>query len=188
MVDMSLPRCFGNKPGQEAYAIYHDTIWGKPVHDDRQLFEDLILEGAQAGLSYWTIFQKKDGYRAVFHDFDVAVCAAMTDEALEAQLSNPGIVRHRLKIFSVRKNALAFQSIQDEFGSFSAYLWAYVDGKTIVRRPQNHGELHTEDAASKSLSKDLKKRGMSFVGPTIMYAYMQAVGLIDEHLAACHCT
>ena len=185
-VDMSLPRCFGNKPGQEAYALYHDTEWGVPVYEDRQLFEDLILEGAQAGLSYWTILQKREGYRAAFHNFDVAKCAAMSDEELEAQVSNPAIVRHRLKVFSVRKNALAFLKIQEEFGSFSAYLWAYVDGTPVKRRPKTMADLTVSDATSDALSKDLKKRGMSFVGSTICYAYMQAVGLINEHMADCH--
>ena len=185
-VDMSLSRCFGNAPGQEAYALYHDTQWGVPVHDDRQLFEDLILEGAQAGLSYWTILQKREGYRAAFHNFDVAACAAMTDEALESLVHNPAIVRHRLKIFSVRKNARVFQDIQNEFGSFATYLWARVDGTPLKRRPRNMAELTTSDALSDALSKDLKKRGMSFVGSTICYAYMQAVGLIDEHMADCH--
>lgn len=185
-VDLSLPRCFGNKAGQDAYALYHDTEWGVPVHDDRQLFEDLILEGAQAGLSYWTILQKREGYRAAFHNFDVEKCASLTDEYLESQLQNKGIVRHRLKIFSVRKNALAFLKIQEEFGSFDAYLWAYVDGTPLKRRPKDMSELTVSDAISDALSKDLKKRGMSFVGSTIAYAYMQAVGLIDEHMAHCH--
>ena len=187
MVDMTLPRCFGDKPGQEAYALYHDTVWGKPVHDDRQLFEDLILEGAQAGLSYWTVLQKKAGYQEAFHNFDVDACMAMSDAYLEAQLENPGIVRNRLKVFSVRKNAHAFRQIQEEYGSFDAYLWAYVDGTPIKRRPKNMDELTVSDPLSIALSKDLKKRGMTFVGPTIMYAYMQAVGLIDEHMAHCHC-
>ena len=183
---MSLPRCFGNEQGQEAYALYHDTEWGVPVHEDRQLFEDLILEGAQAGLSYWTILQKREGYRTAFHNFDVAKCAAMSDAYLEAQVQNPSIVRHRLKVFSVRKNARVFQDIQQEFGSFDAYLWAYVDGTPIRRRPKTLQDLLTSDATSDALSKDLRKRGMSFVGPTIAYAYMQAVGLIDEHMSTCH--
>ena len=146
----------------------------------------MILEGAQAGLSYWTILQKREGYRAAFHNFDVKKCATMADEALEAQISNPAIVRHRLKIFSVRKNAQTFLKIQEEFGSFAAYLWAYVNGNPIKRRPKSMADLTISDAISDALSKDLKKRGMSFVGSTICYAYMQAVGLIDEHMADCH--
>ena len=139
------------------------------------MFEDLCLEGAQAGLSYWTIFQKRRGYRAAFHGFDVDACAGMSDEELELQVSNPAIVRHRLKVFSVRKNARVFQSIQQEFGSFSAYLWAYVDDKPIKRRPKDMDEMLSNDEISDALSKDLKKWGMSFVGSTICYAYMQAV-------------
>ena len=185
-IDMTLPRCFGNGPGQEAYAHYHDTQWGIPVHEDRQLFEDLILEGAQAGLSYWTILQKRAGYRHAFHNFDIEKCARMTDAALAAQISNPNIIRHRLKIFSVRKNAQAVLSIQKEFGSFDAYIWAYVDGKPIKRRPQTPADFIVSDPISQALSKDLKKRGMSFVGPTICYAYMQAVGLVNEHRVGCH--
>ncbi len=185
-IDTTLPRCFGNDPGQEAYALYHDTQWGVPVHDDRQLFEDLILEGAQAGLSYWTILQKRAGYRAAFHGFDVERCARMTDAELEAQVVNAAIVRHRLKIFSVRTNAQAFVKIQHEFGSFDTYLWAYVDGQPIKRRPKTLAETRTSDAISDALAKDLKKRGMRFIGTTIAYAYMQAVGLVNEHQADCH--
>ena len=186
LIDPTLPRCFGNGKGQELYAHYHDTQWGVPVHLDQQLFEDLSLEGAQAGLSYWTILQKRTGYRAAFYQFDIERCACMTDGELEEQMHNPNIVRNKLKIFSVRKNAQAVLKIQKEFGSFDSYLWGFVDEKPIQRRPKKRSEMTKSDSISNLISKDLKRRGMSFVGPTIIYAYMQAVGLVNEHYADCH--
>jgi DNA-3-methyladenine glycosylase I len=151
------------------YQKYHDEEWGVPVYDDTKLFEMLILEGAQAGLSWETILKKRTGYKKAFHNFDVQKCAQMSDPELEKLMQNPKIIRNRLKIFSVRKNARVFLDIQKEFGSFSDYIWKFVD---------NNG-------ASDKISKDLKKRGMSFVGPTIIYAYMQAVGLVNDHEPEC---
>ncbi|HEY8966711.1 MAG TPA: DNA-3-methyladenine glycosylase I [Candidatus Methylacidiphilales bacterium] len=164
------------------YVAYHDEEWGVPVHDDRLLFEMLILEGAQAGLSWETILRRREGYRKAFKGLDPKKAAKMTDAELERLMDDPGIIRHRLKIFSVRKNALAFLAIQKEFGSFDAYVWRFVGGKPLVNRSGTNPITTPE---SDALSKDLKKRGMSFVGSTILYAYMQAVGLTDDHAARC---
>lgn len=178
-------RCFGDKPGQTLYADYHDNEWGNPSHDDQHLFEMLILEGAQAGLNWETILKKREGYRKAFHGFDVHKVANMTDIELEGLRQDESIIRNRLKIFSARKNARVFIEIQKEFGSFDSYLWAYVKGKQIKNHVKKFEDVPVETDISKALSKDLKKRGMSFVGPTIIYAYMQAVGLVDDHLTDC---
>ncbi len=178
-------RCFGNKPGQEFYADYHDHEWGIPTHDDQELFEMLILEGAQAGLSWETVLKKRDGYRKAFHQFDIEKVANMSDEALEVQRENPEIIRNKLKIYSTRKNARIFLDIQKEFGSFDHYLWAYVDHNPIINKWQNHKEVPVTTEISDAISKDLKKRGMSFVGSTIIYAYMQAVGMVNDHVKGC---
>lgn len=167
------------------YVGYHDTEWGVPVHDDRQLFELLILEGAQAGLSWYTILRRRDGYRAAFRDFDPAKVARMTDAQLERVLAKGNVIRNRLKVFSARTNARAFLAIQKEFGSFDAYVWRFVGGAPIRHRPKATNQIAASSAESDALSKDLKKRGMSFVGSTIMYAYMQATGLVDDHMAGC---
>lgn len=180
-------RCFGNKPGQELYAEYHDNQWGIPVHDDQYLLEMLILEGAQAGLSWETVLKKRVGYRRAFHRFDAQKVAAMPGEELEALRHDAGIIRNRLKIYAARKNAIAFMEIQKEFGSFSDYLWAYVDHAPIINDWQSLEEVPITTPTSDTISKDLKKRGMSFVGPTIIYAYMQAVGLVDDHIKGCWC-
>lgn len=180
-------RCFGGQAGKEFYAKYHDEQWGIPEHDDQALFEMLILEGAQAGLSWETILNKRAGYRAAFHQFDVHKVAAMTDQELEAALKNPNIVRNRLKVFATRKNALAFIKIQQEFGSFDNYLWKYVDGKPLVNHWREFAEVPASTPLSDAISKDLKKRGMTFVGSTIIYAYLQAVGVVNDHLADCWC-
>jgi len=178
-------RCFWLDDTKEDYVHYHDTEWGVPVHDDRLLFEMLILEGAQAGLSWYTILQRRDGYKKAFKNFDVRKVARMTDAELEALMDNPGIIRHRLKIFSARKNALVFMDIQKEFGSFDAYLWRFVGGKPKVNRPKGRGDFVGTSPESDALSKDLKKRGMSFVGSTIIYAYMQGIGMVNDHAADC---
>ncbi|MEP3224866.1 MAG: DNA-3-methyladenine glycosylase I [Parasphingorhabdus sp.] len=178
-------RCFGGQAGKEFYGQYHDEEWAIPVHDDQKLFENLILEGAQAGLSWETILRKRDGYRRAFHNFDVRLVAQMSDAELEALRQDEGIVRNKLKIYSTRKNALVFLEMQKEFGSFDNWLWAHVDGKPIVNRPQDFSQVQATSAISDAISKQLKKRGMSFVGSTIIYAYMQAVGLVDDHLAGC---
>src|SRR6056297_140695 len=178
-------RCFGDKEGQEDYAKYHDTEWGRPVHDDKKLFEFLILEGAQAGLSWYTILKRRDGYRKAFHQFDPEKVAVMTDQELEKLREDKGIIRNRLKIASARKNAKVFLEIQKEFGSFDEYLWSYVNYKPIINHFHDYSEVPVTTDISDALSKDLKSRGMSFVGSTIMYAYMQAVGLVDDHLEWC---
>ncbi|MEZ5477447.1 MAG: DNA-3-methyladenine glycosylase I [Thiolinea sp.] len=178
-------RCFGGEPGKALYADYHDQQWGRPEHADQVLFEMLILEGAQAGLSWETILRKREGYRAALHDFDPVKVAAMTDDELEALLGNPAIVRNRLKVFSARKNARVFLQLQQEFGSFDAYLWRFVDGQPLINHWEHSEQVPVSTPESDALSRDLKKRGMSFVGTTIMYAYMQAVGMVDDHLADC---
>jgi DNA-3-methyladenine glycosylase I len=180
-------RCFGGQPGKEFYAHYHDHEWGIPVHDDRHLFEMLILEGAQAGLSWETILKRREGYRKAFHQFHPEKVAAMTDAELEALTKNDQIIRNRLKIQSTRKNARAFLAIQKEFGSFDRYLWQFVGNKPIVNHWRQFRDVPVSSAESNAISKDLKKRGMSFVGTTIIYAYMQAVGLVNDHVADCWC-
>ena len=182
---MTKKRCFGSGPGKEFYAHYHDEEWGEPVHDDRLLFEMLILEGAQAGLSWETILKRRDNYKALFHQFHPEKVARMSDQELEEILLNPGIIRNRLKVFAARKNALAFLKIQKEFGSFDRYLWGYVQGKPVDTRPQSFRDVAPKTALSDAISKDLKKRGMTFVGSTIIYAYMQAVGLVNDHVSDC---
>jgi DNA-3-methyladenine glycosylase I len=178
-------RCFGGQPGKEFYAAYHDNEWGIPVHDDRHLFEMLILEGAQAGLSWETILKRRDGYRRAFHNFDPQKVASMTDADLDSLLTDENIIRNRLKIYSARQNAKAFLDIQKEFGSFDRYLWRFVNGNPIINHWQTFKEIPVSTPESDALSKDLKKRGMNFVGSTIIYAYMQAVGLVCDHLKTC---
>ena len=178
-------RCFGGQPGKEFYAEYHDNEWGIPVHDDRHLFEMLILEGAQAGLSWETILKRRDGYRKAFHQFDPKKVALMRDQELDALLQDEGIIRNRLKVYAARKNAQVFLKIQEEFGSFDRYVWGFVNNKPIVNHRKHFKEIPVTTAESDALSKDLKKRGMTFVGSTIIYAYMQAVGLVNDHLADC---
>jgi DNA-3-methyladenine glycosylase I len=180
-------RCFGDGPGKEFYAEYHDKEWGVPVHDDRLLFEMLILEGAQAGLSWETVLKKRAGYRKSFHNFNPARVAKMKDSELQALVSNPEIIRHSRKIFSVRQNAQVFLDIQREFGSFDRYVWQFVDGKPIVGRWKLLKQIPSDTKESCALSKDLKKRGMVFVGPSIMYAFMQAVGMVNDHVLGCPC-
>ncbi len=171
-----------NKPH---YEHYHDTEWGVPVHDDQKHFEMLILEGAQAGLSWETILKRREGYREAFKQFDPAACVNISDDYLETLLTNPNIIRNRLKVFSVRQNARVFINIQKEFGSFDAYVWRFVQDQPKINRPQSLQNVPALTLESDALSKDLKKRGMSFVGSTIMYAYMQAVGLVDDHIQGC---
>lgn len=182
---MAKTRCGWVPEDKADYAAYHDTEWGVPVHDDGKLFEMLVLEGAQAGLSWYTILKRREGYRAAFCGFDVTQCAAMSDGKLEKVLKDGDIIRNRLKVFSVRKNATAFLAIQKEFGSFDAYVWRFVGGKPKVNRPKTMKDVPAKTAESDALSKDLKKRGMSFVGSTIMYAYMQATGMVNDHSSAC---
>lgn len=169
------------------YVDYHDSEWGVPVHDDRHLFEMLILEGAQAGLSWDSILKRREGYRAAFHQFDIIKASQMSDGELEQVLKEGDIIRNRLKVFSVRKNALAVLQIQKEFGSLDAFLWSFVGGKPQVLRPASMKEVRITSPESDAMAKALKKRGMSFVGSTILYAYMQAVGMVDEHMRDCFC-
>lgn len=175
-------RCFGSS---SLYQTYHDQEWGIPNHEDRYLFEMLILENAQAGLNWETILKRREGYRELFHQFDAKKVACMTDEELEKVCLDPRIIRHRLKIYSTRKNAHIFLQIQKEQGSFSKYLWAFVDHKPLMNHWKTLQEIPSSSPISEALSKDLKKRGMSFVGSTIMYAYMQAVGLVHDHVDGC---
>ncbi|MBK7217645.1 MAG: DNA-3-methyladenine glycosylase I [Candidatus Promineofilum sp.] len=167
------------------YVAYHDDEWGVPVHDDRTLFEFLILEGAQAGLSWITILRKRDAYRRAFANFDPAAVAAFDEERIAALLADPGIVRNRLKIRAAVDNARAFLAVQRELGSFNAYVWGFVGGQPIVNQWQSLREVPAETAESRALSADLKRRGFRFVGPTIIYAYMQAVGMVNDHLVTC---
>ena len=182
-----MKRCFGNGPNQALYAAYHDEEWGVPSFDDRHLFEMLILEGAQAGLSWETILKRREGYRELFHQFDPIKIAAMTDQELEELRLNPKIIRNRLKIFSARQNALVFLQIQKEHGSFSNYLWQFVDHKPIQNAFSSFSEVPAHTELSDKVSKSLKIKGMSFVGSTIMYAYLQAVGVVSDHLTTCQC-
>ncbi len=165
---------------------YHDTEWGVPQHDDRMLFEMINLEGAQAGLSWFTILKKRPNYKELFADFNAKKLAKYSDEKLEKILLNPGIIRNRLKVFGVRKNAIAFLKIQDEFGSFDKYIWSFVDGKPIINQWKDMSEVPAVTEISKAMSKDLKKKGFTFVGPTICYAYMQAIGMVNDHAIDCH--
>jgi DNA-3-methyladenine glycosylase I len=164
---------------------YHDAEWGVPVHDDRVHFEFLILEGAQAGLSWETILNKREAYRKAFSEFDPARVARFTAARLDRLLTDPGIVRNRLKIQSAVTNAKAFLDVQREFASFDAYVWRFVGGKPRVNRPTSMTEVQPTTTDSDALSRDLSKRGFKFVGSTIIYAYMQAVGLVNDHTADC---
>jgi DNA-3-methyladenine glycosylase I len=164
---------------------YHDREWGVPSHDDRHLFEMLTLEGAQAGLSWATILNRRDGYRRAFADFDVAKVAVFDDRRLERLLLDPGIIRNRLKVYGARTNAKAFIRVQAEFGSFATYLCGWVDGKTVVNHPRTLADLPATTDLSDRISKDLKRRGFTFVGSTIVYSLLQAVGVVDDHIDGC---
>jgi DNA-3-methyladenine glycosylase I len=172
-------------PTDELYLRYHDTEWGVPVHDDRLLFEYLILEGAQAGLSWHTVLKKRENYRAAFDNFDAEKIARYGDKKAAELLANPGIIRNRLKIKATIQNAKAFLKVRDEFGSFDAYLWRFVDGQSIINRRRSLKEVPARTAVSDAMSQDLLKRGFKFVGSTICYANMQAVGMVNDHLVTC---
>jgi len=167
------------------YVAYHDEEWGVPVHDDRTLFEFLILEGAQAGLSWSTILKKRENYRAAFDNFDPAKVAAYGDNKAAALLADPGIVRNRLKVNAAIRNARAFLDVQAEFGSFDAYIWRFVDGRPRQNAWRSLSEIPAETDQARAMSKDLQRRGFTFVGPTICYAFMQAVGLVNDHTVDC---
>jgi DNA-3-methyladenine glycosylase I len=164
---------------------YHDTEWGVPLHDDRALFEFLCLEGAQAGLSWRTVLAKRDHYRRVFHRFEIARVAGMEDRELEALLIDPGIIRNRLKVRSVRNNAVAAMDVIAEFGSLDQYLWSFVEGVAIQNHWHEAAEVPASSALSEHMSKTLKKRGFRFVGSTICYSLLQATGMINDHLLGC---
>ena len=180
-------RCFGNRPGQNLLAAYHDSEWCVPVHDDRLLFEMLTLEGAQAELTWDTVLRKRQGYRQAFLNFDVAGVAAMSDAALEALRDELGIICNRLKIYSTRTNARGVMAIQREFGSFSDYIWRYFDGRPVINDFATSEDVPASTPLSDQISGDLKKRGFRFVGTTITYAFMQGVGLVDDHVRWCWC-
>lgn len=177
-------RCGWATSNKPFYVNYHDREWGVPVHDDQLHFEMLILEGAQAGLSWETILKRREDYRKAFKSFDPQKVAYMTDEELENLIRDPVLIRNRLKIYSTQKNAITFLKIQEKFGSFDTYVWRFVDSSQQKKR-QTLQDIPASTPESVALSKDLKKRGMTFVGPTIIYAYMQAVGIVNDHLVTC---
>jgi DNA-3-methyladenine glycosylase I len=178
------PRCewCSNDP---IYIDYHDYEWGVSLHDERRLFEMLILEGVQAGLSWITVLKKRPAYRELFHHFDVKKVAAMSDEELEEILLNPAIIRNRLKVYSARRNAIAVLKLIEECGSLDHYFWSWVDHSPIVNHWKNLSEIPAVTPLAETISKDLKKRGLNFVGPTIIYAYMQSIGMVDDHVESC---
>ena len=188
-IDDGKPRCrwaSGNSVDL-LYRRYHDEEWGVPVHEDRRLFEFIVLEGAQAGLSWRTVLGKREAYRHAFHDFDIAMVAAMPDAGLETLLLDPGLIRNRLKIFAARNNARAALKLIAEFGNMDAWLWSHVDGKPLLNLWSSHREVPATSGISDALSKSLHKRGFRFVGSTIMYAFMQATGMVNDHLTTCFC-
>ncbi|MBI2791014.1 MAG: DNA-3-methyladenine glycosylase I [Gammaproteobacteria bacterium] len=178
-------RCSWANHANPLYVSYHDKEWGKPVHDDRKHFEMLTLEGAQAGLSWETILNKRENYKKAFDNFNPQKVAKYTPAKIKKLLENPGIVRNRLKVQSTVTNAKAFLEVQKEFGSFDKFIWAYVGGKPIVNAFKNTKDYPTKTLISDKISKDLKKRGFRFVGSTIIYAYMQAIGMVDDHALNC---
>ncbi len=182
---MSENRCRAWYEGDPILEEYHDHEWCKVSHDDRFQFEMLCLEGASVGLSWKTIMHKREAYKAAFHNFDIDACAAMTDEELEALMENRGLIRNRGKIFSVRKNARTVKRIQEEFGSFDAYLWKFTDGHVIDGHFKETSEMPTESDISKAMSADMKKRGIGYAGPVITYSFLQSIGIVNDHLAGC---
>ena len=180
-------RCFGNRAGQTELAHYHDTEWGVPVYGDRHLFEMLTLEGAQAGLSWDVVLRKRGGYRRAFHKFDIERVAAMSDSELEILRDDPGIVRNRLKIASTRSNAAAILALRQDGTSFADYLWSFVDARPLINHFAEIGDVPASTPLSDRLSRDMKARGFTFVGTTIIYAFMQGVGMVNDHVAGCWC-
>jgi DNA-3-methyladenine glycosylase I len=172
-------------PTDELYIQYHDTEWGVPVHDDRLLFEYLILEGAQAGLSWHTVLKKRDNYRAAFDNFEAEKIARYGDKKITELLANAGIIRNQLKIRSTIQNAKSFLKVREEFRSFDEYLWRFVDGQPVINRRKSMKEVPARTEISDAMSKDLLKRGFKFVGSTICYANMQAIGMVNDHLVTC---
>lgn len=177
--------CRSWSEGDPILEAYHDSEWCRINHDDQFQFEMLCLEGASVGLSWAIIMHKRQAYRAAFHDFDIDACAAMTDRELEALLADTGLIRNRSKIFSVRKNAQAVQRIREEFGSFDAYLWSFTEGEQIDGHWKRLEEVPTESEISRAMSKDMKKRGIAYVGPVITYSFLQSIGIVNDHLEEC---
>ena len=182
-----MSECRSWAAGDPIMETYHDREWCRINHDDGFQFEMLCLEGASVGLSWRTILHKREAYRAAFHGFDIDACAAMTDGELEGLLTNPGLIRNRSKVFSVRKNARIVKQIQAEFGSFDAYLWGFVNGQPIDGRWKALADVPTVSDVSRRLSADLKKRGVAFVGPVITYSFLQSIGMVNDHLEDCDC-
>ena len=184
MVEPNRCEWAGNDP---LYRAYHDEEWGVPTHDDHRLFEMLCLEGAQAGLAWITILRKREHYRAAFDAFDAAAIAGYGDDKIAALLADPGIVRNRLKVNAFIQNARAYLAVQAEFGAFDAYIWQFVGGAPIVNQRRSLSEIPAQTPEAVAMSQDLKRRGFTFVGPTICYAYMQACGLVNDHVVDCFC-
>ena len=178
-------RCEWVPAGDPLYAAYHDEEWGVPSHEDSHLYEMLTLEGAQAGLSWATILRKREGYRSAFAGFDATAVARLGPADVERLLGDPGIVRNRLKVESAIVNARCVLAVQEELGSLDAYLWGFVGGEPLVGRRRTLGEMPAETAESRAMSRDLKRRGFRFVGPTVCYAFMQATGLVNDHVVSC---
>lgn len=178
-------RCTWAANTSENMTVYHDTEWGIPSRDDAYLFELLILEGMQAGLSWQTVLNKREHMRELFDHFDWAVIKSYTDEKLNLLMTDPRLIRHRLKIDALRTNALAFEKVREEYGTFSTYIWSFVDDTPIVNHWKNGEDIPTKTVLSDVISKDLKKRGFKFVGSTIIYAYLQAIGMVNDHVDTC---
>lgn len=178
-------RCQWATDKDEMYTLYHDTEWGVPVRDDKKLFEFLVLEGAQAGLSWATILKRREGYRKAFADFEVHKVAGFNSDDVERLMKDEGIIRNRRKIEGTIRNAQTFIKIQEKFGSFSQYIWSFVDHKAIQNKFKTISDIPAKTELSEKISKDLKKRGMTFVGPTIIYAHMQATGMVNDHETSC---
>jgi len=186
MPEMHLNRC--SWPTQdEQYLAYHDHEWGRPVHDDKRLFEQLVLEGAQAGLSWITILKRRHHYKRVFCEYNLEKIAAFTDQDIAFALRDKGIIRNRLKVHSVVNNAKKFIAVQQEFGSFDTYIWGFVGGQTMVNAFETNADVPAQTPLSITIAKDLKRRGFKFVGPIGMYAYMQSIGMVNDHIKSCFC-
>jgi DNA-3-methyladenine glycosylase I len=183
---MEITRC-GWCEKDDLYRKYHDEEWGKPVFDDETIFEFLVLESFQAGLSWYTVLKKRQNFREAFDDFDFGKIALYSTEKVEELMLNEGIIRNRLKILATINNAQKFQEIQLEFGTFSQYIWSFVGGKPLVNYPKTLQDVPATTEISDALAKDLKKHGFKFLGSTVMYAHMQATGMVDDHLVDCHC-
>ena len=171
----------------DLYRNYHDQEWGKPAYDDETLFEFLVLESFQAGLSWYTILKKRENFKIAFDDFDYKIIANYSQNKIEELMNNTGIIRNKLKILATINNAQKFLEVQKEFGTFSRYIWNFVEGKPIVNHPQTLNDVPATTEISDALSKDLKKRGFKFMGSTVMYAFMQATGMVNDHVLDCHC-